>query len=191
MLATRGFDAFTMADLAQAAGLAKGTAYIYFPTREALLLAILREDLETFFTDVAIALKRKGRADRARHAGKVVADVLLSIPGLLPLLELLHSHLERNVPEAALKEFKLFLLERLSSAGAQLEQSLGLEAGRGLLVFLRAHALAVGLAQMARPTPALERIFAQTPELEVMRVDFHRAFAEALADQIRALRPHA
>ena len=36
----RGFAAFTMADLAAEVGLAKGTVFLYFPTKEALGLAL-------------------------------------------------------------------------------------------------------------------------------------------------------
>lgn len=187
MLAARGYEAFTMAQLAEDAGLAKGTAYLYFPTKEALLLDVLTADLARFFDRLAVTLTRPGRADRAAYAGGAIADALLNIRGLLPLLELLHSHLERNVPETSLAAFKQFLLERLSHAGALLERTTGLASGAGLLVFLRAHALAIGLAQMANHPPALERVFARTPALGVLRIDFREAFAAALTDQIRAL----
>jgi AcrR family transcriptional regulator len=40
--AERGFDATAVADIAQAAGVAKGTFYLYFPSKQALLEDVLR-----------------------------------------------------------------------------------------------------------------------------------------------------
>ena len=40
LLRRKGFDAFTMNKLAAAADLAKGTLYLYFTTREELVLAL-------------------------------------------------------------------------------------------------------------------------------------------------------
>ena len=40
LLRREGFDAFTMNKLAAATGLAKGTLYLYFATREELVLAL-------------------------------------------------------------------------------------------------------------------------------------------------------
>lgn len=39
----RGFSAATMAGVARRAGLAKGTAYLYFPTKEALFAGVVRD----------------------------------------------------------------------------------------------------------------------------------------------------
>jgi TetR/AcrR family transcriptional regulator, regulator of autoinduction and epiphytic fitness len=44
---TDGFEKARMSDIAQAAGLAKGTLYLYFPTKEALFEAVLAETVGT------------------------------------------------------------------------------------------------------------------------------------------------
>src|ERR1019366_9690723 len=46
LFSSRGFDAVTVSEIALAADLATGTVYNYFPTKTALLLAILSADLE-------------------------------------------------------------------------------------------------------------------------------------------------
>src|SRR3712207_3851108 len=43
------FAAFTMAALAKEAGLAKGTLYLYFRTKEALFLALLESGFDAWF----------------------------------------------------------------------------------------------------------------------------------------------
>jgi AcrR family transcriptional regulator len=46
LFSSRGFDAVTVSEIAQAADLATGTVYNYFPTKTAVLMAILSADLD-------------------------------------------------------------------------------------------------------------------------------------------------
>src|ERR1700761_435768 len=39
-----GFDGASMNDIAKVAGVSKGTLYVYFPSKEALFAALIRED---------------------------------------------------------------------------------------------------------------------------------------------------
>ena len=186
MLQQEGSSTFTMAALAEKANLAKGTAYLYFPTREALFLAILTEDLRAFFADIARGLQKLSGRDLPLLAANLIADALLSRHTLLPLLQLLHTQLERNVPFEVLAEFKAFLLEQLQAVGAPLEATFGLKSGAGITIFLRAHALAVGISQMADRSATLRDVYRKHPALRALAVDFKSEFSSALADQIRA-----
>jgi AcrR family transcriptional regulator len=187
MLQQEGACIFTMATLAERANLAKGTAYLYFPTREALLLAILTEDLRAFFTDVERGLQQLSGIHVPLSMADVIADALLSGPTLLPLLQLLHTQLERNVPFEVLAEFKGFLLEQLHIVGSRLEAAAGLKQGVGATLFLRAHALAVGMSQMADCSATLQDVYQKHPELGTLAIDFKTEFSLALADQIRGI----
>jgi AcrR family transcriptional regulator len=46
MIAGMPFQAIAMAEVAERAGLAKGTLYLYFPSKESLFLALLEESLQ-------------------------------------------------------------------------------------------------------------------------------------------------
>jgi AcrR family transcriptional regulator len=48
LFAERGYAAVTMEDIARAAGLTKGGVYFHFPSKEAVLLAALQQQLEQF-----------------------------------------------------------------------------------------------------------------------------------------------
>ena len=52
LFSARGFDAVTVSDIALAADLATGTVYNYFPTKTALLMAILSADLEAMLEQI-------------------------------------------------------------------------------------------------------------------------------------------
>ena len=49
LFSERDLDALTMADVARATGLAKGTVYLYFPSKEELLLAVHERNIDGFF----------------------------------------------------------------------------------------------------------------------------------------------
>ena len=52
LFSTHGFDAVTVSDIAQAADLATGTVYNYFPTKTALLMAILSADFDAMLDEI-------------------------------------------------------------------------------------------------------------------------------------------
>jgi AcrR family transcriptional regulator len=47
----KNFASITMFEVAKRANLAKGTTYLYFQTKEELLLALLKRELENWFLD--------------------------------------------------------------------------------------------------------------------------------------------
>jgi AcrR family transcriptional regulator len=53
LFSTRGFDAVTVSEIALAADLATGTVYNYFPTKTALLMAILSADLDAMLAEAS------------------------------------------------------------------------------------------------------------------------------------------
>ncbi len=187
MLARDGSQSFTMAALADEASVAKGTAYLYFPTREALFLAILTEDLQAFFQTIVREFRDLTGQDLPMAAAEVIGEALLGLSTLLPLLQLVHTQLERNVPLEVLTEFKTFLFQHLQAAGTSLETAAGMKVGTGTTVLLRAHALAVGMAQMADRSETLQDVYRLHPELSPLAIDFRTEFTAALADQIRAV----
>src|SRR5262245_961367 len=50
------YEAVTVASVARRAGLAKGTVFLYFKTKEALFLALLVEQLQDWFDEADAAL---------------------------------------------------------------------------------------------------------------------------------------
>ena len=100
LLRHEGFDAFTMNKLASAADLAKGTLYLYFATREALVLALytdLHDGWIDQFLDTEKQMPVPNYADLcARFYQSFAAD-----PLLVDLAARATSGLEPHVPLAA------------------------------------------------------------------------------------------
>jgi AcrR family transcriptional regulator len=138
-----------VADVAAAAGLAKGTVYLYFPGKEELLLALHERNVAAFFTALI---------ERAEGA---------SVPGIEELLALMHRHmLERPlflllasrcyglmaqcIPIGAATAYRQRMAERLARAGAGLERHFPqLAPGDGVLLLRDSYALILGLWQLS------------------------------------------
>jgi AcrR family transcriptional regulator len=177
---------FTMGEVAHESGLAKGTLYLYFETKEELLLALLAEQLAGWFDQLDGGLADGGSWNVPRAAALVCA-ALEHRPALTRLLPIAASILEHNIPLGSARSYKAYLLERSTRSGALLEQRLGfLAPGDGLWLLLQIYALAVGLAQMADPAPVVQQILAED-EMAPLRVAFAPAFTRAITMLLHGL----
>jgi len=169
----------TMAEVAARAGLAKGTLYLYFRTREELLLELLAELLWDWFDeiDAGLAVPRRFRAARV---AALLAGALERHPPLAPLLSILQAILEHNIELDAAQRFKQHLLARVATTGALLEHRLPrLPRRAGARALLHVNALVVGLQQMGDPAPVVRRVL-EDPALRPLRIDFRRELPFAL-----------
>ncbi|NVB42607.1 TetR family transcriptional regulator [Pseudenhygromyxa sp. WMMC2535] len=170
--AEQPFTALKISDIAKAAGVAKGTVFIYFPTKEALFLELLERQLLDWLELFDEALEGgRGPWSSARVA-RLVADTLDPRTTLTRLLSLLSGVLEQNVEVEQIAEFKRRLLARVAVTGALLERRLPfLVPGQGARLMLQINALVVGVHHTAKPG-ARAREALSLPDLESLRVDF-------------------
>ncbi|WP_224247473.1 TetR/AcrR family transcriptional regulator [Hyalangium gracile] len=176
-----------MADVAERARLAKGTVFLYFPTKEALFLALLEDLLFAWFETLEERLSAgEGRWTGARVA-RTVAESLEGQETLTRLLALLQTVLEQNVTVEQVRGFKERLLEAMARAGALVEQRLAfLKPGEGGRFFIHLHALVTGLRQMADVSPVTREVL-ELPHMAPLRVDFTQELTDALTTLLRGL----
>lgn len=166
------YEAVTMAEVAKQLGVVKGTVYLYFATKEELFLALLTEQLLTWFNEVNSALNALPKPASATSVAAVLSHSLNERLLLTRLLAILATVLEKNVPVAAARQFKTTLRDQLLTTGPLLEQCLPfLPPGGGAQLLLYLHALVVGLRHLADPAPAVQAVL-QAPEMQVFQVDF-------------------
>jgi AcrR family transcriptional regulator len=163
-------NAFTMDVVASKLGLAKGTVYRYFPSREGLLLAVLHDDLAEWFDVVDTAL---GTASGERAAADHLVRALVDRPRLMRLLAILPSILEQNVPHDTAWEFKAFLLHRSAVTGALIDRAVGARRGSGVRLLVHLNAGVIGLYLGAHPAPVVAMVLAE-PDFAPLRVDLRR-----------------
>lgn len=180
------YTAITMAGVAERAGVAKGTVYLYFPTKEALFLALQERMLVEWFARLDGDLEQLGPASAAAVA-ETVCRSLAARPQLTRLLAILHSVLEQNIDYETAVSFKQMLLAHMQRTGALLERCLPfLRPGAGAQVILRAHALVIGLQHVSDPPPLVRQVLAR-PDLQVFHIDFARELSTTLRALLRGM----
>jgi TetR/AcrR family transcriptional regulator len=180
-LARRDFSAsYSVELLARKAGLAKGTVYLYFRTREEMLLAVHEKQAHELFDVVGRALAAPGAS-----AGKVVRAGLRYLkahPEFYPLAANCRSMLDKNVGTEAAFAFKVGIGRRLEPLGARIEQLYpGLKRGEGAVLLMNNYAMIVGLWQLADPPLSLRPVM-HRPEMQLFKLDFERQLTAALLD---------
>ena len=178
-----------VAQIATASGLAKGTVYLYFRTKEEIFVALLAEDFSGLLKEVARHF--------AAPAGTASLDAFLADyiaylehhPELLRLDAMAYSVLEQNLDLEQMRAFKLGLTQQLVATGAVIERAFALPQGRGTSLLMRTYALTRGLWQTLDYPPGLSEMLA-APEFAPIRPPFLTELPQALAEYWRgALQP--
>jgi AcrR family transcriptional regulator len=178
----RGFAGSTMSTLAQQVGVAKGTLYLYFQTKEEVFLALTREGYAAWFDAVEAALEAAdGGTLSVEQVVAIMTDALVARPVFVRLLAQLHTTLEQNIEYDAALRFKRFLRERLAVTGAQLERVLPfLGKGEAATVLAQTQVVAIGAQHMSSPAPVIRKVFDAEPDLGFFQFDFPVLFSETL-----------
>lgn len=177
------------AQIAQAAGLAKGTVYLYFKTKEEIFVALLAEDFAGLLQAVRDAFREGDPAEALPRFVDRFAAYLDARPELLRLDAMAYSVLEQNLGDEHLRRFKLDLVQGLVEAGGVIEAALALGAGRGVALLLRSYALTRGLWQTLDFPPTLRALLAD-PVFAPIRPPFQAELKAALTEYLRgALAP--
>jgi Transcriptional regulator len=175
----KSFDEITMAELAAELGLAKGTLYLYFPSKEALFLELLKDRLARAFASLGESLRESGQAATVESLSAAIAAAMAADPALPRLLAELHPLLERRVPFDQALAYKRELAESLCGVGAAVAAALPpLSPEDGSRFFLFLYALIVGLADLTDLSPFMRKVVAQEG-LELYKLGFEDALKES------------
>ncbi len=184
------YPAITINAIAERAGLAKGTVYLYFPTKEALFLNIQQQQLTVWFNTLDTRLGALNSPASIDDVVTIFCETLEGHPGMTRLLAILHTVLEQNIDFEQAREFKLFLHTHLLRSGALLERALPfLAPATGIQVMLQAHVLVIGFRQLAEPAPVLLPLLAQ-PELAVFDIQFAPHFSQTFRLLLQGWQTH-
>ncbi len=165
--------------VARAAGVAKGTVYLYFPGKEEMLLALHERHVATFFAALRGVLAAGGRVG-FDEIWAVTRDHLVRAPGCLPLTGRCLGLLEREVPRDTAIAFKARMGEALAQGGAGLERHFPrLAPGEGITLLLHCYGLIVGLWQLMHPNERLG-LAAERADLALFRRDYETEVERAL-----------
>ena len=171
---------FSMDQLARRAGVAKGTVYLYFGTREEVLLAVHEKQTHELFDVVEKALAAS--APTGESVVRAGLRYLKAHPEFYPLAGNCRGMLDTNVSTEAAAAFKGGISGRLEKLGRRIEALYPkLKAGEGAALLMNCYALIVGLWQQA-DVPVSLRAVMHRPEMQLFKIDFDKQLSAALLD---------
>jgi AcrR family transcriptional regulator len=177
----RDFEEIRMSDIAASLGLAKGTLYLYFPSKESLFMTLLGALLDEAFGSLATMDASGG--DAIESVARAISSGMAADPVLPRLLAELHVVLERNAPYEDALAFKRRLAASIGAAGAGLAAAVPpLTEDDGVRFILYVYAQVVGLVGQSELSPFMRRVCAE-PGLGLFKLDFE----ESVRDSARAL----
>lgn len=181
MFEETSYEAVTMAGVADRAGLAKGTVYLYFETKEDLFLSVLELLLRDWFDDLDAWLAAGDEPCNAGELADFITSLVLRRSAFPRLLSILHTTLEHNITAQRARAFKLFLADRIDRRTAGLlERRLPfLRESSATQLLTNLYALVIGLWHQSDPAPAVQETLT-VPGMERFVVDFGTQFARAV-----------
>jgi len=148
----RDYSAVSIAHIAQQLGIAKGTVFVYFPTKESLFLTVAEMQFQAWFSLVS---KKLVSISKKADLVEALLSSIESLPLMPKMVSLLHPVLEHNVQPSQILAFKIFLKEGVMDLGAQVDKRLSWHTGAGAQSLFSFHTLLIGAYQMANPSPAV------------------------------------
>jgi len=185
LLKERSYYGISIADVAKKAGMAKGTVFLYFKTKEEVFFQIASREFDNWFDAMdlqfadACAAGKKAPETAVMNA---LRRILARNPLLPQLSAILHVVLEQNIGYKEARDFKKNLFDRLGRTGALLESCLPyLGPGQGVKLLLWVYGLIIGFTHMASASPVMEKIYEKEPELRRMQIDFNEHLFGAMS----------
>jgi AcrR family transcriptional regulator len=173
------YSEVTMSAVAVKARLAKGTLFLYFPTKEELFLALMEEQLIEWF-DVVDAELDSLEEKTIPAIASLFANSLDERVEFTRLLAIHSTILEQNVSYESIFKHKQLILQRLAGTGSRLERALPfLAAGQGAHILLQCQALVVGLWHLSDPSPVAAKVI-EKEGLTAFNLNFNFEFKNVL-----------
>jgi AcrR family transcriptional regulator len=139
-----GYEAFSMSKLAKKTGLAKGTLYLYFQTREELFLTLYEQSLirwsHVFFDGLSDSMTSKAYAQKLFSSASADGT-------FLPLLIRLEHMIEHNVAIPRLISSKQLFIKQVEAIAEATSISLSLSEAQAIEVVKTMGVLLIGASQ--------------------------------------------
>ena len=177
-----------MSELAQRLGLAKGTLYLYFETKDELFLVLIEQMLEMWLGELEERLNQLEAPASPREIACLLCESLRFRQPMIRLSPMMY-HLAGNVlDEEELAAFGRRILGYLTPAAAAVERCLpGLRPGWGLRFMLHARAVTIGTFQRTDKPEVARKVASENPDLESFDITFEREFLSATEALLRGL----
>ena len=139
-----------MADVAAAASVAKGTVYLYFPSKETLMLALHDRHCEGFF-EAMLARLQTPIPLTMNDLNTIVRERITAHAAYLPCASVCFGY-DRSMPVAPMQAHMLRIVSWLDLTSQGLHAHLpNISHGEAIVLLRRSYALMLGLWQLLKP----------------------------------------
>lgn len=177
----RDFSKINIAEIAQQAGVAKGTVYLYFPTKDELFIELLEQELAAWLDTLNDQLPDLSSNCDIQAVSHAITASLHERGDMVRLFTIAHTTLEKNISYPAALKFHRILLDKTITTGAHLETCFPwLKQSQGASLMLRIYALIIGLYQLAHPALVVRAIIARESGLSLFNIDFENELEDTI-----------
>jgi AcrR family transcriptional regulator len=184
------YNSLSMAQIAKNAGIAKGTIFLYFGTKEELFFALSWQEYQRCFNNINAGVSKY-----------LVSTINCSIEEFIDILQIAFTEnqlllrliainsvvLEQNVNYTAAFKFKMMLAGQIRHTSILIEKVMPfLRQGEGRMILLQLQALAIGIQHLAEPAPIIKKVILDE-QLSMFRINFDEFFFAAIRAILKGL----
>jgi TetR/AcrR family transcriptional regulator len=180
LLSDAGFHEITMAKIASEAGLAKGTLFIYFQTKEDVFLSLTEQKIMEWSSNLGHKIQDLINAKIIIQIENFIDLLINSFDDriLVKLFAILDDTLEQNIDFNRAVQFKSFLKEKLVDLGKGIEAILPvLHKGDGVVILNQLFICFIGAYKVSNPSSIVKQVV-QKSGLEIFNRDFIKTLRE-------------
>jgi AcrR family transcriptional regulator len=179
------YNRISMEQVAQKAGIAKGTLYLYFKTKEELCLAIHSNDYSDWFGELNQLLISSRKEISAIQFAKWFCESLRKRSRFLNTLPIVPIILEQNISLEAARNYKSLILNHLIENLLLLKEKLNLTSKDvSKKLFFQIHGITVGLWSHGFPVKVVEELLKEE-EFKDLKVDYFKVLEETIQQLIQ------
>lgn len=163
------YDAINMIDIARQVGIAKGTLYLYFKSKESLFLGLFLKINNEWFEELNKKLSMAPGPLNLETFVVYIESSLENHPLLQRLISIPHLILEQNIEYSEAYFFKHHLRDHFEQTGILVENVLPfLKPGDGMELLFTVYVILIGLQHISDTLPGIQPVYHQ-PELNYLR----------------------
>lgn len=185
LLEEHGLDGTGLNAIARQAGLSKPNLYIYFESREAILLQLLLNETNLWSKSFKRKLDQVNELGNTEAVARAFADSLARRRRFCILFGALASTLEHNVEFETVAEFKRDFVTLVQPAVLALANSLPpMTEDESFRVLGTLVMSAIGMWPHCHPSPVVRKVLA-LPEFAIRKLDFKASTHDLAANYLR------
>ncbi len=168
----------TASAIANHAGVAKGTVYLYFKSKEEIFLALLEQHYQNWFNDITAAISTSNPTES--DVINAICQYVETQIQFFQLASLTSSVIEQNIDYQILLAFKKNLSAMVTDTGKHLAERLNLkESTTCSQLLIRSYAMLLGLWQLSRPSQKVSDVL-DASDLGILQPKFGPEARDAL-----------